>query len=193
MTSFKIVLVGDYTVGKTCLGLEIFEKGQFLKSSNLGYIPTVFDNFNVDVRHNEKTTTLSFWDTRSDENNGIRPLIYPLTNVVIICFDIFNFQSFENIRKIWFPEVSHHCPKVPILLVSTKEDLREDKETIEKLKAKGRKMVSVEEAISLQKKIGAFQYLQTSSKIYMNIDELKLILVNQAVNPVKTQSNCVMM
>jgi hypothetical protein len=77
--------------------------------------------------------------------------------------------------------------------VSTKEDLREDKETIEKLEAKGRKMVSVEEAISLQKKIGAFQYLQTSSKIHMNIDELKLILVDQAVNPVKTQSNCVMM
>jgi small GTP-binding protein len=190
MTSFKIVLVGDYTVGKTCLGLEIFEEGQFLKSSNLGYIPTVFDNFNIDVNHNEKTTTLSFWDTRSDENNSIRPLIYPLTNVVIICFDIFNLQSFENVKKIWFPEVSRHCPKVPILLVSTKEDLREDKET---MKEKGGKMVSVEEAITLQKKIGAFQYLQTSSKTHMNIDKLKLILASQAVNPVKPQSNCVMM
>jgi small GTP-binding protein len=158
----------------------------------MGYhLPTVFDNFNIEVNHNGKTSTLYFWDTGSEENSRLRPLTYPGTNVVIICFDILNSQSFERIEEIWFPEVSHHCPKVPILLVSTKEDLREDKETIEKLEAKGRKIVSVEEAISLQKKIGAFQYLQTSSKIHMNIDELKLILVLHGMTPVKTQ--CVVM
>jgi Ras-related C3 botulinum toxin substrate 1 len=182
MTSLKIVLVGDNSVGKTCLGLEISEEGQFLKYSKEGKIPTVFDNFNIDVNHNEKITKLSFWDTRSDIYDSFRPLLYPGTDVVIICFDILKSQSFENIKNIWFPELQHHCPKVPILLVSTKEDLR----------ANGGIMVSVEEAISLKKKIGAFQYLQTSSKTHMNIDELKSILVSKG-NPVKNKSNCVMM
>lgn len=36
----------------------------------------------------------------------------------------------------WFPEVRHHCPNTPMILVGTKLDLRDDKTTIEKLRDK---------------------------------------------------------
>ena len=36
----------------------------------------------------------------------------------------------------WYPEVSHHCPNTPVILVGTKLELRDDQETIEKLREK---------------------------------------------------------
>ena len=59
----------------------------------------------------------------------LRPLSYPQTDVFLICFSVTSPASFENVRAKWYPEVSHHCPNTPIILVGTKLDLREDKVT----------------------------------------------------------------
>ena len=47
-----------------------------------------------------------------------------------------NPASFENVRAKWYPEVRHHCNNVPLILVGTKLDLRDDADTINKLKEK---------------------------------------------------------
>ena len=74
-------------------------------------------------------------------------------DVFLICFSLVNPASFENVRAKWYPEVRHHCPNVPIILVGTKLDLREDKETIEKLK---------------EKRLAPITYLQASgNKVYV--------------------------
>ncbi|KUF91923.1 hypothetical protein AM588_10004268 [Phytophthora nicotianae] len=44
--------------------------------------------------------------------------------------------SFENVKSKWLPEIRHHAPGVPFILVGTKSDLRDDEETLEKLKEK---------------------------------------------------------
>lgn len=62
----------------------------------------------------------------------LRPLSYPQTDVFLVCFALNNPASFENVRAKWYPEVSHHCPNTPIILVGTKADLREDRDTVER-------------------------------------------------------------
>ena len=63
----------------------------------------------------------------------------------------------------WNPEVRHHVPNAPIILVGTKLDLRDDKKTIDKLKEK--KLVPITTAAGLQmaKDIGAVKYLECSA------------------------------
>lgn len=52
-----------------------------------------------------------------------------------MCFSIISPSSFENIKIRWYPELQHHCPGTPCLLVGTKMDLRDDPSIIEGLKA----------------------------------------------------------
>ena len=49
---------------------------------------------------------LSLWDTQGqDEYDKLRPLSYPDTDVILMCFSIDNPASLENIPAKWSPEV----------------------------------------------------------------------------------------
>lgn len=54
----------------------------------------------------------------------------------------------------WYPEVRHHCPNTPIILVGTKLDLRDDKDTIEKLKEKKLAPITYPQGLAMAKEIG---------------------------------------
>jgi len=59
--------------------------------------------------------------------------------------------------------VRHHCPQVPIILVGTKLDLREDKETIDKLKEKRLAPITYPQGLAMAKDVGAVKYLECSA------------------------------
>lgn len=63
----------------------------------------------------------------------------------------------------WYPEVNHHCQNTPIILVGTKLDLREDKETIEKLRDKKLSPISYPQGLAMAKEISAVKYLECSA------------------------------
>ena len=59
---------------------------------------------------------LALWDTAGQEDyDRLRPLSYPDTDVILLCFAINNKDSLENVCEKWKPEVSHFCPKVSSL------------------------------------------------------------------------------
>ena len=63
----------------------------------------------------------------------------------------------------WHPEITRHCPDTPIILVGTKQDLRERKETVEKLAERSLSPISHGGGVKLQKEIGAVQYMECSA------------------------------
>ena len=58
------------------------------------------------------------------EFDRLRPLSYPQTGIVIICFSVIDNSSFTSVKLKFLPEIRHHLPDVPILLLGLKCDLR---------------------------------------------------------------------
>ncbi|CAM9014661.1 hypothetical protein WICANDRAFT_38191 [Wickerhamomyces anomalus NRRL Y-366-8] len=164
----KLVIVGDGACGKTCL-LIVFSKGTFPDI----YVPTVFDNYVADVDLDGRRVELALWDTAGQEDyDRLRPLSYPDTNVVLICFSIDLPESLGNVQEKWISEVLHFCHGVPIILVGCKVDLRDDPSTIQKLRDEGLAPVSQSEGQSVADKIGAIKYIECSAKRNFNVDEV---------------------
>ncbi len=147
-------------VGKTCL-LIAYANNRFPED----YIPTVFDNYVVNLTAGDQTIELGLWDTAGQEEyDRLRPLSYANANVFLVCFSVVNPVSFENVSAKWYPEVMHFCPEVPQLLVGTKMDLRRDEGTLKKLRDANQVPISYEQGLELARKIKAIRYMECSAK-----------------------------
>ncbi|KTF92875.1 hypothetical protein cypCar_00015805 [Cyprinus carpio] len=179
MQNIKCVVVGDGAVGKTCL-LISFTTNAFPKE----YVPTVFDNYSAQLSVDSKVISLNLWDTAGQEEyDRLRTLSYPQTNVFIICFCIASPSSYENVKLKWYPEVSEHCPNVPILLVGTKKDLRDDPEVLKNLKEKNLTVVSQQQGVALARQIQASKYMECSALSQDGVKEVFTEAVLAFLNP----------
>ncbi|KAJ7121848.1 P-loop containing nucleoside triphosphate hydrolase protein [Mycena crocata] len=147
----KCVVVGDGAVGKTCL-LISYTTNAFPGE----YIPTVFESYAANVMVQGKAIVLYLWDTAGQEDyDRLRPLAYPQTDVFLLCFSLVSPPTFENVKSKWFPELAHHTPGKPIVLVGTKLDLREDPTTLARLRERRMAPIQHAQGASLCKDIGA--------------------------------------
>ena len=164
----KLVIVGDGACGKTCL-LIVFSKGTFPEV----YVPTVFGNYVADVEVDGRKVELALWDTAGQEDyDRLRPLSYPDSNVILICFSVDSPDSLDNVLEKWISEVLHFCQGVPIILVGCKSDLRDDPHTIEALRQQQQQPVSTSEGQAVAQKIGAADYLECSAKTGRGVREV---------------------
>lgn len=155
----KLVVVGDGAVGKTTL-LMRYREDKFPQR----YVPTVFENYYKQVVFQNIHVNFGLWDTAGQEEyDRLRSLSYHDTDIVLVVFSIDQPTSLDNLSAKWVPEVVHHCKGVPILIVGTKKDLREDKGTIDSLKDQGRHPVTIEEGNQKKTDIGAENYMECSA------------------------------
>jgi small GTP-binding protein len=109
-------------------------------------------------------TILDFYDTAGQADyDRLRPLTYPGTDVVIICFSITEPASFTNVSERWAPEIRHFLPVVPIILVGCKSDLRNDPEIKRQLQVRREAPTQFCEGLSLKDKIKAVAYVECSA------------------------------
>ncbi|KAK6177769.1 hypothetical protein SNE40_015804 [Patella caerulea] len=167
-TRKKIVVVGDGNCGKTCL-LTLFCKDQFFE----GIVPTVFEQYDADIEVDNISVQLELWETSGLVNyDRLRPLSYPDTDVILMCFSIDEPDSLENISEKWNPEVHHFCPNVPIILVGNKKELRNDPATKEELSKRKLKPVSTDEGRAMAEQINAYSYLECSARTKEGVREV---------------------
>lgn len=118
----KMVFLGDSAVGKTAL----------LRRFNTGFPPEEDQpapadaySFTDSIQLDGKKYLVRCWEVGlwAEGYERLRPLSYPGTDVFLLCFDIKN-RAFTNIKDSWIPEICHHMPYTPFLIVGNKMDLR---------------------------------------------------------------------
>ncbi len=156
--SYKVVVLGDGNVGKTCL-LVSYTTNTFPGI----YVPTVFDNFSANLIVDGRHVNLGLWDLAGQEEYvKMREVSYPQSDVVLLCFAVDSPDSMENVRHKWIDEVKKHLPDAPILLVGTKIDLREKK-------AEAEDVATAVHGHALARDIGAEKYVECSAYTQENV------------------------
>ena len=157
MKHIKCVVVGDTISGKTTL-LISYTTNAFPGE----YVPTVFDNYSVNVLVEDQAINIQLWDTSGQEDyKKLRPLSYIGADVFILAFSLCDPTSLENIENIWLPEITEHCPGTPYILVGTNSSFRDEFSIHEtEYKSKGWEPVSTERSEQMKNKICAADYVE---------------------------------
>ena len=124
--SFKIIIIGDQGVGKSCLSIKA-SRNYFEDF----YSPTVgFEFVSFNVRIEDKNIKLQIWDTCGQEvYRSLISSFYRSASLAIMVYSIDNDDSFNNIEK-WLNDVKTQSnPNIKIFLIGNKADL-EDKRKV---------------------------------------------------------------
>lgn len=153
---FKILLIGDSGVGKTCLMFR-FSDSKFQES----YISTIGVDFKMKTLEvDEKKIRLQIWDTAGQERfRTITSSYYRGANGIIVIFDITEEDSFENVKH-WLSEIERYATDgVVKMLVGNKCDMTEQR------------AVQTATAEEVAKQLGVAFY-ESSAKTAENVEEI---------------------
>lgn len=152
---FKLLLIGDSGVGKSCLLLR-FADDAYTDS----YLSTIGVDFKIRTIEIEgKTIKLQIWDTAGQERfRTITSSYYRGAHGIIIVYDITDSSSYKNIRQ-WLQEIDRYaCENVNRLLVGNKSDLEK------------KRVISYSEARLFADDLG-IPFIEASAKNSQNVEQ----------------------
>ncbi|KAF3531399.1 hypothetical protein DY000_02036535 [Brassica cretica] len=124
-------------------------------------------------------------ETGQEDYNRLRPLSYRGADVFLLAFSLVSKASYENVSKKWVPELRHYAPGVPIILVGTKLDLRDDKQFF--VEHPGAVPISTAQGEELKKLIGAPAYIECSAKTQQNVKAVFDAAIKVVLQPPKNK------
>ena len=185
----KCVVVGDNTVGKTCLLLQMSYTANTISRSQLeSFASTYIAKLNV----NGKVYQLELLEAEcTDSKETNRSVAYEDTDVFCLCFSVADRESFLSIKEKWHREIKQFSPHSPIVLVGTKVDLRDsDLETSKKNEVVA---VSFKEGKKLAKRIGARKYVECSALKQRGYSEVFNEAIKAVISSTTKKSKCVLL
>jgi len=157
---FKLLLIGDSGVGKSCLLLR-FSDDIFTDS----FISTIGVDFKIrTIDLDGKRIKLQIWDTAGQERfRTITSSYYRGAHGIIVVYDVTEQKSFDSIQK-WLQEIDTFAgPTVTKLLVGNKCDLE------------SQRAITTQKGEELAKSLGV-PFIETSAKTTKNVEEAFLRL-----------------
>merc|ERR1719240_169224 len=168
---FKLLLIGDSGVGKSCLLLR-FADDTYTES----YISTIGVDFKIrTIDLDGKTVKLQIWDTAGQERfRTITSSYYRGAHGIIIVYDVTDKESFNNVKH-WINEIDKYAADgVNKLLVGNKCDLA------------SKKVVAYDEAKELADSLGV-RFMETSAKNAHNVEQAFQIMAGEIKSRVASQ------
>ena len=153
---FKVILMGDYAVGKTCI-IRRYVSNTFIEDykASIGV-----DITSQELAFEEGEVQLQIWDMSGQTDfKLVRSQFMSGTDMGIIVYDLTRPSSLENVPR-WINEIHAMVPKLPLVLVGNKSDLINERQ------------ISKEAAEKTAKEHGMIKYIETSAKSGDNIIEL---------------------
>ncbi len=161
---YKILLLGDSTVGKTCFLLRYVDDS-FLDL----HMATIGLDYRLKtlILEEQKIVKVQLWDTAGqDKFRAITRNYYKGASGIILIFDVTNIKSYENIKK-WINEIKEEISeKVAIVLIGNKIDNVQERK------------ISKEQGDKLASEIGV-KFFETSAKTGEGINESVFFLVKK--------------
>ena len=160
---FKLLIIGDYGVGKTSLLLRFIDD-----NFPNNFITTIGNDFKIrTIELDGKKVKLQIWDTAGQERfSPINSIYYRGAYGIIVAYDVSDIDSFNNVQK-WVKDIDNMAPEhVVTMLVGNKSDLSN--------------IVTSDKAKKYADKLG-IKFIETSAKNDNNVYEAFSIIVREII------------
>ena len=147
--SFKIIVIGDSSVGKSCLTTQAVRNNfEEFYTATIG-----FEFLTFNIRINNNVLKLQIWDTCGQEvYKSLITNFYRNSSLALIIYAINNLDSFKHAEN-WLNELKAQAnPNVKVFLVGNKSDLENER------------VVSKEDGEKFKEEKNLDKFIETSAK-----------------------------